>query len=1249
MELYIMVGKYRLGVDVGTSSLGLVAYELATDSQGKLVYEKDEKDKTSPDPKVLNICHMDTVIFREPIEPKRKTLLNLARREARSHRRLLDRTKRRKKKLFHLYKTFRQYETSKTGTELDTLAKKEWNAVNPEDIFMLRAKAVDTKISLNELFKVLFHLSQNRGYKGDLRSSGVVSKGIEATEKLFDEKGVKTLGQLYAKLQQENINTSKQWKILTNNKDPQGTYIKREHIVDEFNLIMDEQSKHHKILLKPFTEVGGDLKYYLKSRHSAINTCQDAIYEAIFFQRPIKWDKESIKKCDLTNEIVAAQVSLTYQKWRIETRLNNLRWVLPKDVNTPKQKQQLTQPLTADEKDKLRGILNSKAWISFADIYKELEVPDCHFSDDRSAKSGEDRGLVGNKTLAFFNSVNNQKDPAFKEAVKLWEELTFNEKEAALQYLSLLSSTDELYQDEDDIVVNIKEFTQITAVENLNKILNFINTFKEYEKFNLLPKMVVDSSVAKLGVRLANLDGSRANYSISAMQKMLPYIEKGEKEYDAKKIAFPEEKNTKKFKEIIKDITNPIVKRSLKELKKALDYTYHKMGGKPERITIELSREMKTPPSERGNIESKNNTREALRSKYKNELIKLGIEVNSSNIKKYTLWEDQGKKCSYTGDVINVENFYKCEIDHIIPKKQGGGNALYNLVLTTQDLNNKKTDYTPFQAYKKGIMTDDNWKHINNLANDYKKSKDETLKRKAKLLITEKAGEGIDEHFMERANTETAFIGRVLLNWLQSEYNFKDDEVKDKILVSRGKLTAHLRDFWGLNELLEEIRFEENKPLVALVNNKEEFLNYYTLRKYKELKKEAKDSNWSEEKKQQLIGFYKEHKIKDPAKELAFYKRADHRHHLIDAAIIGLTTRSMLQKASTIYAKSYGTLKALHKKDTGEVISEGFYPDCSLKQDKGEFLKNLLKQKLINYVVWQKPDRHPNLELFKESACALEKNTTLQDSQKRLISRTDLSSFGSKNFEDVKASLEKKIVGKDIKESIIQQFTERYARLSLENESKQKIDQRKVEDIIKIALIGEENNIDDGIFFPKHLKKNKVKKVKVYFTVKGEVKYNPKADLYKASTNTVYRGAGYSCARLKKDGTAEPITRLQSAKLQAEHSLVNNEESQYIYPNDLVFNKENKEFYMVASFNNKQGIKMKLSTEPFSFDTYGKINTLIIDYLKKNKEQQDDTYKYYKNLKNKEFYKIVGWSKAGCLIPISNREDIIKIKKQYIN
>lgn len=95
------------------------------------------------------------------------------------------------------------------------------------------------------------------------------------------------------------------------------------------------------------------------------------------------------------------------------------------------------------------------------------------------------------------------------------------------------------------------------------------------------------------------------------------------------------------------------------------------------------------------------------------------------------------------------------------------------------------------------------------------------------------------EDFTERHLNDTRYIGRMTKEYLKHICH------SNKIDVVTGRLTFLLRKHWGLNSVLSDRNGQEEKTIVG--------------KKY----------------------------------------RDDHRHHAIDAIVIGITTRSMLQKVST--------------------------------------------------------------------------------------------------------------------------------------------------------------------------------------------------------------------------------------------------------------------------------------------------------------------------------------------------------------
>lgn len=59
------------------------------------------------------------------------------------------------------------------------------------------------------------------------------------------------------------------------------------------------------------------------------------------------------------------------------------------------------------------------------------------------------------------------------------------------------------------------------------------------------------------------------------------------------------------------------------------------------------------------------------------------------------LWERDNYTCQYTGRILNKKTG---NIDHIIPKSQGGKSSWENCVLAHKEINSRKADKTPEQA-----------------------------------------------------------------------------------------------------------------------------------------------------------------------------------------------------------------------------------------------------------------------------------------------------------------------------------------------------------------------------------------------------------------------------------------------------------------------------------------------------------------------------------------------------------------------
>jgi len=228
---------------------------------------------------------------------------NVARRNARSARRRLNRLTRRLNVLFHLlqgagllpastmpantddgdrwssrqrHAILTQLNHELAHTWRDRLASKGLPAEIAQRIahtlpYFLRARALDEKLTPHELGRVFYHLGERRGFLSNRKKpagkeEGVVKKGIGELAARMRDTASRTLGEYFSKLDPEHERI-------------RNCYTSREMYEQEFEGIWNAQVPHHPDVLTK------DLK--------------KSIRRAIFYQRPLRWDRKTIGDCDL--------------------------------------------------------------------------------------------------------------------------------------------------------------------------------------------------------------------------------------------------------------------------------------------------------------------------------------------------------------------------------------------------------------------------------------------------------------------------------------------------------------------------------------------------------------------------------------------------------------------------------------------------------------------------------------------------------------------------------------------------------------------------------------------------------------------------------------------------------------------------------------------------------------------------------------------------------------------------------------
>lgn len=218
--------KYRLGIDMGSTSLGWCAVKL--------------DDNNQP----CDIIDMGVRIFPDGRDAKSKQPLSVTRREKRSARRRRDRYIERRNKLLNAL--------IKYG--LMPKDKAERKKVEKIDPWKARAESATKQVPLFELGRALFHINQRRGFKSnrilDDTSDSELTGMKGGIQELQEQLNGKTVGQfLYEK--HKNKDTVRLRPNSVKGKNEWDFYISREMMEQEVKTILSHQSQYYPENLTP--------------------------------------------------------------------------------------------------------------------------------------------------------------------------------------------------------------------------------------------------------------------------------------------------------------------------------------------------------------------------------------------------------------------------------------------------------------------------------------------------------------------------------------------------------------------------------------------------------------------------------------------------------------------------------------------------------------------------------------------------------------------------------------------------------------------------------------------------------------------------------------------------------------------------------------------------------------------------------------------------------------------------------------
>lgn len=489
--------------------------------------------------------------------------------------------------------------------------------------------------------------------------------------------------------------------------------------------------------------------------------CKKDIQGTIFHQRPLKSQKHLIGMCELEpGHRRAPSACLEAQRFRYMQKVNDLEIIAP-DAEIIS----LNEPQYSHLRTKIIELLDSQGELTFRGMLSKLGLKKPKGSDvgyKVNLEEGGEKKLKGNATAVKLRKILEEVYDRF--------------------------SLDELAEIVDDLL----EYDKHDAlIRRLNKRYGIPD-----EKAEALSHITLEDGYASL--------------SRKALGKLLPLMEQGERFATARKEVYGDATGvTVRYDflppvlDAFSQLRNPVVCRGLTELRKVVN-AFIRQYGKPELIRVELARDLKRSRKQREDLTKKNRDNEKSRdAARKNVADRLNCDkeaVSNTDILKVRLWEECKGICPYTGKPIAFEALIgkhsQYDIEHIIPFSRSLDNSYANKTLCYHEENRSvKKNQTPCEAY---ASNDTKWNEIITRVKSF-------IGPLAHVKLRKFLQEIIDDDFAARMLQDTRYMSRLATEYLGLLYGGQiDSDHRRRIQVSPGRMTAFLRDDWGLNAILAD-------------------------------------------------------------------------------------------------------------------------------------------------------------------------------------------------------------------------------------------------------------------------------------------------------------------------------------------------------------------------------------------------------------------------------------------------------------
>ncbi|MDR2811531.1 MAG: type II CRISPR RNA-guided endonuclease Cas9, partial [Endomicrobium sp.] len=733
-------------------------------------------------------------------------------------------------------------EKKESSLEQETSSKRFPAGVLQKDVYELRVKALDEKLSLQEIGYALYHIANHRGssaitirtFEEDSEESqkeNTKNKKIaKSVGQLMKEKSYRTYGEYLYREKFENKHKREKVSNTTNNHKFSPT---RGFAIKEVRLILKNQAKYHKELADDYIE-----KIVKAIDYETERLIPESGY-CIYFK-----DEKRLPRSHKLNE-----------ERRLWEALNNARYfqdVVDRDTGEITNCEE--KKFSKEQKEKLFEYLLSGKELTQSQTKKLLNLEEDSQNIVLQGRDKKTQKIKGYKLrvledMPFWGRLSEQQQDQFLYDWNSYPDEKVLEDKLKKEY----KLTDKEIEEAFDKIVLASSYASL-GKSAMKKVLEKIKDGLSYTE-------AIEESLneGKLTKDKQSVKDKLPYYGVVLPESTQAVIAKGfSKQFAERKYKTP---YTNKDELNYGRIANPVVHQTLNELRKLVNEIIEIFGKKPVEIGLETARELKKSAEDREQLSNEQNRNEKNRNRIYKEYIEKHqetIKTRNENPKKYILkfelFEEQKHICPFCLQTINVDDIINNEvdIDHLFPFSESEDNSRNNLVISHGSCNEKKGKRPPFNAFGlspklRDIQYDYNGMLLNAKTNLFKKSW--------------RFYQGSFEKFIEnkpmkkRFETDNSYISKVAHKYLSCLFE------KPNIFCVKGFLTSQLRLAWGLNGLL--IPFAKK-----LLSGK----------KLEEL----------------------EHDVNKNKKI-----RLDNRHHALDAIVIGFASRGYGNLLNKLHGQGY--------------------------------------------------------------------------------------------------------------------------------------------------------------------------------------------------------------------------------------------------------------------------------------------------------------------------------------------------------